>query len=392
MLGLSGVHGQTMSTSQTFMSGREGRPSITRTDIEVFVRVLTLGEDERALLNDLYTEYSEGIVDDFGAVRDRVMDIVEEAMVRNDQSLTERAWPIIEEWSSEKEKREEAFLQDLTLLLTDEQQSRWPLVERELRRIKDLDGVIAGEGTDVIALAQVHLGAELIEAAQLAPILERYGAEMDAKLRDRDAYYEESFEEFREAREADPNRAADLWERMRDKRVSLRDTNTAALRRVLAAARRQGPDAAEKADALERVWLGQVLSYRADASYAFRQLDRALELDSLTQQQRATLEPLEAEWEGRMTDILRDHAEALFAIQEGPLEDPVESGTARSTDSDWQGYEDGPMKQIAERRLALDREVLRTLRGTLDTEQRRQVRGDEVLYSVFRKDSSWTRF
>ena len=67
------------------------------------------------------------------------------------------------------------FIEDLRVLLTKEQEARWPLVERELSRLKKMaDGRIAGEKGDVVRMV-----AELPEASGEPRTALREGAGYD---------------------------------------------------------------------------------------------------------------------------------------------------------------------------------------------------------------------
>lgn len=385
--------GQTMSTRSNFMGLDSGRPAITATDIEVFVRVLDLSADERDVLDSMYLEYRIGIEQDYGDVRDEVQDIIEEAMLRNDREMSRDALPLVRAWRQEKEDREQTFLEELTLLLTEEQQSRWPIVERELRRIKDLNGVLSGEGIDIIKLAHTHLGMPVIESAGLSAMLDRYSTTLDARLKDRDAYYEDHAEDFQELRTEDPERAIELWQRMRAKRAALRDLNTETVRMLSARIRSATPEHAGKADAFERAWIDAVLSFRAEPTSAQRQLDRARTLEAISDTQRASLQALKEQSDHERYAIFQDLAKAVFDLETQRPPDIADIGHARSNDEDFTGYEPGSrMHRISERRVELDRRVLRELRNVLTKEQRRAARSQNTVFAQFSKDMSWTSF
>lgn len=385
--------GQTMTTRSNFLTPAIGQPAMSSTDIEVIVRVLGLGADERSVLEEMYTVYRESIVDDYDRVRSETLDIIEEAMLRNDMEASEEALPIVRAWHKEKAERERTFLDEMTLLLTEEQQSRWSLVERELRRIKDNGGVVSGEGTDIIKLAQIHLGEDAIAQADLGPMLERYSATLDAKLRDRDAYYEDNASAYSDAINDDRARAAELWERMRSKRIAVRDLHAETVRTLVARARAHSPELAESANELEDAWLELTLAYRADPTAAQKQLTSALKLSTLTNSQRAELEALQADTDQQRAGIFRDLVTALFEYEEQLPSGLSSDGTVSSDDEDFQGYESGSrMAKLADRRVNLDRTILRGLRDILTNEQRRTSRGDGYIYAQFTRDSHWEQF
>ena len=384
---------QSMSTSMTYMSASDGRPQISASDIQVFVRVLELGDAEREVLEAVYEDYRAGIDRDYDEVRYRVEDIVEEAMVRNDRRIAERARPIADEWRKEKAERERVFLDDLTVLLTDEQSSRWPLVERELRRIKGMQGALSGEGVDLIKLAQAHIGPDAIGSAGLADLLERYSVELDAALKDRMAYRQDHYEEYQELRDEDPDRAETLWLRMREKRAAVRALNQRTVRSITARLRAFAGAYDPTAAAFEREWQSAALSWRADPTPAMNRLDEALKLTDLDTAQRTELEAMKERVDRERAVIHRDLIAAIFEFEVQPIGDMADANSVSSQDDDFTGYEKGtPMARVTERAQELDRAVVRTLRNTLTDEQRRAIRTGGSVYTIFRKDGQYTRF
>src|SRR6516162_1187346 len=117
-----------------------------------------------------------------------------------------------------------SFLSDLKSLLTREQEARWPIVERELRRLKTIGtGRLAGESLDLNRLTEDALGEP--PTGELGEMLNRYCEEIDHALAAREEFLTAKNKDFSEAETADPQAALKIWNEAQRVRGNVRDIN-----------------------------------------------------------------------------------------------------------------------------------------------------------------------
>lgn len=211
-------------------------------------------------------------------------------------------------WRSARSALRDDFSTGLQTILDEDQRARWPVVERHLRRLRELDDArLTGESVDLIALARAM---ELSETGEerIAPLLGAYGRELDDALRARRAYLEDSrFELYRAAMAADPGRGQTIVDRELEMRLQVRAINLRHAEEVAASlsdAEGEAFRAAVRLEALPR-------AYRPTRSW--RTLTAASDLEGLTATQRESISILLAEYRTAF-------AAASEAIYEATLE------------------------------------------------------------------------
>lgn len=105
-------------------------PAISRADLEVFARALLLSDDERRAMQDLYDAFAATMAAEGQDVREFCADVIERSELLQDQRLLEPARKRVDAWRERAKQLEANFLDDLRMLLTREQESRWPILER----------------------------------------------------------------------------------------------------------------------------------------------------------------------------------------------------------------------------------------------------------------------
>ncbi len=141
-------------------------------------------------------------------------------------ALTADAIDAYRQFRSVKQQLREQFVGDLMLTLTDDQQEKWPGVNRGLTRQKSTGrGSLSGESIDLFVLvAQVEL--EDSHRDSLAPVFDDYEVMLDDALTARNSYLEQSRVEFFAAFVAqDYDQAARITGSEIDRRVAVRDVN-----------------------------------------------------------------------------------------------------------------------------------------------------------------------
>ena len=132
----------------------------------------------------------------------------------------------MEEWQSRKALLRDNFASGLKAVLDDDQLSQWPAFERFLNREKTLPrGRISGENVNLfLVVDELRLPPE--EFAKVEPMFNDYEGRLDAALRARNSYLEESMPRlFKSIKDADANDAGRIFERQAELRGAVRDVN-----------------------------------------------------------------------------------------------------------------------------------------------------------------------
>ncbi len=223
-------HGS-MATS-LFSEEAHFSPEFSARDLKVMIGVLDLKPEEQEALSALYTAYADTLRAEGAAVREAVSEALERAEIMNDAGLMAPGSAAMEKWSARSEEIKASFLADLKSLLTREQESRWPILERELRRIKRVgSGQVTGESVDLVRLVEGALEGSAVPAA-VAELLARYRDELDRALIARDMYLDAVKSDYRAALKDDPARGLTLWKEARHRRVAVRDCNERFARQI----------------------------------------------------------------------------------------------------------------------------------------------------------------
>lgn len=211
------------------------RPEFSPRDIRVFERVLNLKPDEKAALQALYAGYADGLKSRSIEIKRDVDSALERAEVMQDRTEMAPAHARIDEWQRQAEQMKSQFLDDLKSLLTREQEQRWPVVERELRRVKRLsDGRLPGERVDLTRVIEDML-PHAADRRDVQDLLERYCEEMDRAIVARDEFTLSRSDEFFKASTENPARGEEIWREAQRLRLAVREVNHRYVRLLAAA-------------------------------------------------------------------------------------------------------------------------------------------------------------
>ena len=371
-------HGQG-TTSWSMFSSEDFRPEIDEADIAVIVTALELGEDEREMVADLHEAHIARVYTEGGAVRSECTELIERVQLLGRGEGLERVNELRREWGERREALDEEFLDELRLILTSEQEQRWSIVERELRRMDEIGGGrMAGESVDVIMFAQ-KAGVD-IEGGQVASILDRYARAMDSALRSRASFFEDNpREEVSELLETDPERAARIFERARAARMEVRDLNRRYIGEVASAV---GGDTAEE---LMEMYYERCAGWSINrASVAGKAIDGAKNIEGLTPKQIAELDKIEERYEQKKIEWIERYAKVLFDVEEGTTPIALERALQgmpsdeRPYQGDMQEWETerarlAPLARIWEDRLDLERRTRREVEKMLTIAQQNKM-------------------
>ena len=247
------------------------------------MRVLRLGTDEASAAETLYAGHRAELARRSRAARAAVMRTLDEAQGMSDRTLFEAANREQRVWERETAALRASFKADLRDLLTPDQDSRWPMAERELRRTSHMGrGRLSGESLDLVDLCD-EMPESIWESPGAGAALESYSASLDRLLLERDRLTHVPPLGFHQLVASDPPAAKARFEEGVRARIAVRDHNLRSARLI---ADELPPPLSERFRTLafERSFLPLKQLVRVDDAAA-----RALALPSLTQDQRAEI-------------------------------------------------------------------------------------------------------
>lgn len=360
-----------------YTPGGAFRPEVSARDLRVFVRVFGLSDEERAALESLHAAYVEALEVRSREIKRIVNDMLEEAEVVEDRRLIESSTVQgkIAEWDREAEKMKSQFLEDLRSVLTREQESQWPILERELRRLREIgNGRMSGESVDLSRLVDTVVPGAW-EHPDVADLMEQYAVGIDRLLLARDAATTKRKDDFEEAiKGSDASRAERIWNDAQASRIAIRDWNARFVREIGA---RIDPDDAAK---LDRAYFEAAYSRLCQPTRGETYIRAAANLDSLSDSQRAEVAGIMEPYERARLAILRRIAAAEQELQERHIpsrlakvlgQDP--EGKLSSFDGASRLPADHPLLALRRERLELDRQYRRRIDAVLQEWQREQV-------------------
>lgn len=368
------AHAQSGSMGVSFFNSETTfKPELSTRDVKVISRVLRLSDDERQSVESLHSGYAAALATRAEEIKAYIGEIMEEAEVLEDQRLLLPAQSKVGEWQAEAEVIKKGFLDDLRGLLTQEQESRWNIVERELRRLKKVGlGKIDGESVDVIALVQ-EVAPEAAEEPEIAEVLERYAQDLDRLLVSREAACEAAEPEFYKAVKEDVAQAERIWKAARAARVAIRSLNERYVREVSALM------VSEQAESLKNAFFEAANTRVVEPTRGEHYVREAAKLESLTPEQEEEMKAILAEYERERRRMLEQIAAAHAEVSEaekpwvlrralGEVEGEPPGFTGKSP------FEaDHPVAELKRERLMLDRRTRDKVNNVLNASQKASI-------------------
>jgi len=305
-------------TSWTMFSEADFRPQIGQNDLRVIIAALQLSEDERIMVQDLHTAHIGRVRDEGAQVKADCVDLIERTQLLGDGSHMKEVMAKREEWTKRREALDKEFLADLRLVLSAEQDARWSIVERELRRMRGMpSGRMVGESVDAIAMVT---DAEIDQTPEISAILDRYAREVDAALRARDG----ALDDVKDANlsslvETDPEQARKLFERVRAERIRIRDLNRRAIEEVAA---RLTPEDGARLRSRFTTTIADPLDLTD--SYAMQVLTAAADMDSATESQRARITAATDAYLAKRDRWIEDYIATAMKVEETSIPEQLE--------------------------------------------------------------------
>jgi hypothetical protein len=382
--------GQSGSMSMGLYGGEDSfRPDLSSRDLKVVVRVLKLQPDAEKALLDLYAGYAGTLQTEGAAVKEFVEKEIEKAEIMQNTGYLGPAHTRLAEWRTRSEKIKKTFLDDLKSLLTSEQESRWPIVERELRRMRMAPGGrLCGESIDLVRLTDEIAGAE--PGDELAAMLNRYSDELDRALVARQTLLDDKQPEYNEKLKNDPKGAEAIWRDVQRARAAVRDVNDRYVRLIA------GQLPADKAARLNQEYFDQ--SYRpiTKPTRTDEYLKDAGELKTLTGGQKSQFEAIKSKYGRDKRALLEKQARAYrdFEMEWKPSDLAKALGEKQEEDNQ-QHYngawlpESNPLVQTRRERLELDQQTRKDLDSMLTDEQKAAIPSRLTPYARFDNWSPW---
>ena len=344
-------------------------PPFTRTELRVLDSILGLTDEQRELVQALHAEFSARYQDRLGEGRGRIEPMVEESMIMMDREPLEEAQAIASEFRRSREAMREEFIADLRLVLDRGQSELWPRVERELRRPRLLaNGSFVGESVDLIALVDARVPL-WTERDGLVEELDAYARRLDQAMLERDRLLDsKGGRNFLELVSTDTAEATRVVERANEARARVREVNTSTIARL----RNLLPT--NDAETLERAFYLQSIEKLVPESPITRRILASDQLESLTDEQRPSVERIAAEYRAGRTASLKDLFEAIAATQEDMLPESLDKAIRTEQglpERDWtlHGQPIPIFEEALRRRLERDRRAWTALRSILTDEQ-----------------------
>lgn len=338
--------------------GRMFAPVMSERDLGRATAVLNLTEDQKAAVKTLREGYAEQSRTQMEDVRAQFEKARNEFRDSQDPSAFEKLRPTAEKARADRKKADEQFMTDVKAVLTPEQQEKWPVVERTVRRITTVRrGLMSGERVDVVALVD-DLGLSASEVDAIKPTLDQYEQDLDRELIARNKQFDEGMDQLAKLRESgDMAAMQDLIKKGREQSVKVRDVNR-RYERMIEELLPEGKKT-QLAEAFKKESFPEV--YRE--SNASRSLDAAVGFADLTAEQKEQVLALR---ESYRKNIASTNEKLSAAIEESEMTfDISQMGRGQR--------QDNPANDLRRDRRDLDRSTVEKLRAILTDAQKERL-------------------
>lgn len=360
-------------TSWSIFSEADFRPQIVENDIRVIIGALRLTDEEADVVRDLHTAHINRVRDEGALVKAECLDLIERTQMLGDGEPLKEVLAKRDAWSARREALDKEFLDELRLILSAEQEARWSIVERELRRMRGIpEGRMLGESIDAIAFVAED---DAEHTPEIDDVLERYARDIDVAIRARSESLAEAEEKkIQDLLATDPQECARLFERIRADRIRVRDLTRKA---IDDAAGRLDP---ERGAALRKRYIESLAApLRLDESFTMQVLSAGADLESLSESQRARVKAatdgyLAARdaWIARYIETAMDIEEIAVpaSLQRALRGEPSESRGYSMMESTSERTELDPLRKAWEERIGFEKRFRDEALAILTPEQR----------------------
>ncbi len=302
--------------------GSEFLQRVKKSDTALYTTRLRLSTDQQMAMDALFDAYQAECRAAYARLMETVNAYEEKVKAAKESERDEvrrvlmhkHLVPLVYEAFEERDSLEHTFLDDLQSMLLPEQAEQWSAVERARRRTRELaNGQRAGEAVDLVEIVEQLALADGVLAA-VRPELDRYEAELDRVLVDRQRFEETNFAkriELGTRSSPSPDKIAELDEQQQEISRRVLEVNEKFIRTIeplLPTEKKNAFDELVKKKTFPRIY--------AEPSWAMHQIDVALGLDDLSATQRVAVEGLKESVQrelgainARMEDVLRKQEE-----------------------------------------------------------------------------------
>ncbi len=358
------------------------RPEISPTQLTLIIRSLQLTDDQIRAVQDLHAAHAAELRSAGAAFRAELEDRIDRAEMLGDGVIAQKIFQDAQQWEERKDALENSFLQEMRLLLDAEQEARWSLVQRELRRLEAMPfGRMLGENLDVVSLFE---SLDLDPNPEMLAVLDEYARDLDPELQARNDFLRTGMVEADETLEKDPKRAKQLFERSRSLRMAVRDMNIRAIERLASVAT---PDDAARIRTEFRERMASTLGL--GQSRTDEMIRAVAALPSLTAEQRTSFREISEAYRASRNGWDEAYVRAVFRAEEHTVprsllaaldaenSKPQPEAANDGEDAGWamlseRSTIDG-LRRLWEERIELDRSTRASLRAMLNEAQQEMV-------------------
>jgi len=329
--------------------------------LPLFVDSLQLDEAQETIVGMILEEHESAVRNAEQAFREEMEAMREEGGRGFDR---ERFATLREETAAQRRRLEAKVENDLKAVLRDDQRQRWPLLERELRRVRSLpQGQLAGESVDLHVVVE-EAGLDPEENPGLDQALEAYATELDAALKARDKLTGDSFAEaMREAfGDGGPEEILDMLQKQADARVRVRDVNERHMDIIAALVDEQA------AEELHAVYERRAFSRVFEPTPMQRAFDAALDIDGLSDTTRQAIERLYFSFLAELVWVNESLVRTIRRYEPKQREQRLERMAARFSRTEPEEWDD-PIDEGFDQRESLGERYRTNLEALLTPEQ-----------------------
>lgn len=357
--------------------GMDFAAPVSKADLKKFGAVLKLDEDQTMVAEELLAAMHAEHDTLAKKTRKESERIMNEFRDSQDPSVFSEEMPkVMQTYQEGAAAMQKRYFEDLQAMLTPAQTEKWPKVERLHRRLRSLPaGMLSGETVDLVSIVEgLELPAPLPD--DLGAIIERYEADLDRELTERDRLREERMTAMRGGGGGAFNfdlekLRADMAE-MRKAGLKVCEVNKRYARLI------EGTLPADKQPAFaERVKKDSFPRVYRDTHTA-KCLAAAAKFDDLAGDQASAVAELRESYERNVGSINERWAEAIEASEADGGGDPLAMFMG--------GGEDGAVADARKAKRELDRTTREKLMAILTDEQKERLpeREDEGQGMMFR--------
>lgn len=362
------------------------KPDFSSKDLKIITRVLRLSADERTAVDTLYEGYKATLRTKSEEVQRVVGEAIERAEIMQDSSLLKPAHEQMAAWEADAEKIKKVFLADLRSLLSGDQESRWPIAEREMRRARVLgEGRLFGESVDILQLLD-EVAPESFSEGHLAELVESYAVELDRAAVARATFLEANQPTFSELCKRDPQEARHIWKSALHLRQSVRDVNERYVRLFAAELPK------ELAEKIQDMYFDRAYARLVKPTRGDNYLASVIKLDDLGAEQKDKLEVLRNRYNSERKRILKDMATLERTNEETwmPASLAPNQGDTPTDDDNFRGQQmlpkDHPLLPLRQSRFELDQRMRVEVRAILTAQQSADLPYDERASAAYFAD------